>query len=238
METALSLIISNGDFPKKSLKHFLFLALKSKEMVECQEEGYQLQISNHRPGHSSAGNSPSLYTAEGSLKITATWKLAGEESKTGKNIYIYICVYIYINAGGLRRKIFSTSGKYWISLPQTCSCTEGCYFNTQSIWGVSQVLAFHAEPTSPSWQGRLHCCGSSFGVPDLGINELIRSAGEGERDEGRKRRRHEVCWRALPLLMEFLVVCQGTHWGIWVNGSQSLLKADGSCKPSGKTSSL
>lgn len=67
METALSLIISNGDFPKKSLKHLLFFALKSKEMVECQEEGYQLQISNHGPGLSSAGNSPAPYAAEGSL---------------------------------------------------------------------------------------------------------------------------------------------------------------------------
>lgn len=93
METALSLIISNGDFPKKSLKHLLFLALKSKEMVECQEEGYQLQISNHRPGLSSAGNSPASHAAEDSLKIIATRKLSGGEESKGKterNIYIYI----------------------------------------------------------------------------------------------------------------------------------------------------
>lgn len=31
------------------------------------------------------------------------------------------------------------------------------------------------------------CCGSSFGVPDLGINDLIRTSGEGEREEGGKR---------------------------------------------------
>lgn len=49
-----------------------------------------------------------------------------------------------------------------------------------------RVPAFHAEPTFPSWQGRLRCRGSSFGVPDLGINDLIRSAGEGKgRREGK-----------------------------------------------------
>jgi len=110
METALSLIISNGDFPKKSLKHLLFLALKSKEMVECQEEGYQLQISNHRPGLSSTGNSPALYAAEGSLKLIAARKLAGggKQEENRKK-----CIHIYIeSAGGLWRKIFSTSGKH------------------------------------------------------------------------------------------------------------------------------
>lgn len=92
METTLSLIISNGDFPKKSLKHLLFLALKSKEMVECQEEVYQLQISNHSPGLSSAGNLPALYIVESSLKIIATCKLAGggkQEETRKKHIPIY-----------------------------------------------------------------------------------------------------------------------------------------------------
>lgn len=74
---SLILIISNGDFPKKPLKHLLFLALKSKEMVECQEEGYQLHISNHRPSLASAGSSPALHTGDGSLKIIAARKLAG-----------------------------------------------------------------------------------------------------------------------------------------------------------------
>lgn len=94
METALSLIISNGDFPKKSLKHLLFLALKSKEMVECQEEGYQLHISNHRTGLSSAGNSPAPHAAEGSLKIIVTRKLAGgkQEENRKKNIYMHIYI--------------------------------------------------------------------------------------------------------------------------------------------------
>lgn len=92
METALSLIISNGDFPKKPLKHLLFLALKSKEMVECQEEGYQLHISNHRPSLTSAGSPPAPHTADGSLKIIAARKLAGG-GKRGENRNKYIHVY-------------------------------------------------------------------------------------------------------------------------------------------------
>lgn len=93
METALSLIISNGDFPKKPLKHLLFLALKSKEMVECQEEGYQLHISNQRPSLASAGSPPAPRSADGSLKIIAARKLAGGGER-GENRNKYIHVYI------------------------------------------------------------------------------------------------------------------------------------------------
>lgn len=49
-----------------------------------------------------------------------------------------------------------------------------------------------AGPGFPGWahfslMAGTRCCGSSFGVPDLGINDLIRTSGEGEREEGGKR---------------------------------------------------
>lgn len=136
METALSLIISNGDFPEKSLKHLLFLALKSKEMVECQEEGYQLQISNQGPGLSSAG----------SLAIIATHELARGEKPEGNSTKY---THAHLNAGGSWRKITSTSGKHTISIPQAGSSPEGCYTNTQSSWAGSRSCLSLLSPFSP-----------------------------------------------------------------------------------------
>lgn len=74
-------------------------------MVECQEEGYQLQISNQGPGLSSAGW----------LAVIATRKSA-RGGKAGENSSKH--THARLNAGGSWRKIPSTSGKHLISIPQ------------------------------------------------------------------------------------------------------------------------
>lgn len=80
-------------------------------MVECQEEGYQLQISNQGPGLSSAGW----------LAVIATRKSA-RGGKAGENSSKH--THARLNAGGSWRKIPSTSGKHLISIPQAGSSLE------------------------------------------------------------------------------------------------------------------
>lgn len=175
METALSLIISNGDFPKKPLKHLLFLALKSKEMVECQEEGYQLHISNHRPSLASAGSSPALHTGDGSLKIIAARKLAGG-GKWGENRKKYIRVYIEPRWLTERKSILNK----WQTLDfhSPARRFHGALLHLCTVVEMRQALV--------PWACLSHTEGH-FGVPDLGVNDLIRSSGEGE-GGGRKEK--------------------------------------------------
>lgn len=74
-----------------------------------------------------------------------------------------------------------------------------------------------------------HCCGSRFGVPDLGINDLIRSTGE--RGKGRREGRG-----ALPLLRG-LSLSEGHTEGFGVHSLFQKLVGFATA-PAGKAGSL
>lgn len=132
-------------------------------------------------------------SSPGSPAIITTHKLArggeAEENRTK-------CTHPHLNTGASWRKISSTSGKHTICIPQAGSSPEAVSPTLRAA-GQGAAPEFPGWATFPLWQG--HCCGSSLGGTDLGINHLIRSSGEREREEGGREEGVCHCWGGFSL---------------------------------------
>lgn len=107
-------------------------------MVESQEEGYQLQISNQGPGLSSAG----------SLTIIATHELARGE----KQDQISTCTSKH---RWLREENFLNKWQtHHFHCPGRILSRELLHQHSEQL-GRELVLPVLAEPTPPSWQGHV-----------------------------------------------------------------------------------